>query len=372
MNLIIIFDICIYSAILLILISNNISKYLDKKVQTVKWLNYLKNGILIVLLIEICCSCLSYFKNPDLNNYMFVAYSLLLISGMSFAYLQVTFIYKYMNKEKYLSKAMHLFHIMPVILCGICLVINIPTKFMFKVTSEATYERQIGFIIYYILGFYTIALSLVYVLKDIKNLNKREKNVFVLITGIPVIGMLFQNVFPGAPILWPLAAISAASIYLFSNVKYKSIDLLTGFINQKTFCQKIYELDKNMKFGIVYIDLDDFTSIIKDYGFYEGENALVAFASNTKSALNFDTTICRIDDDEFYILFEDATKEMIENELLKVQNAIRNLNMKTNKPYSISFTYVYEIFSKDKYDTPVDLVKYLKHLLYVEKNKKIV
>lgn len=84
-------------------------------------------------------------------------------------------------------------------------------------------------------------------------------------------------------------------------------DALTGLPNRKNMLENVDILlvNKNKKFAVFFIDLDNFKNINDNFGHQAGDTILKIVAERLKSIIRSSDTICRIGGDEFIIILKD-------------------------------------------------------------------
>ncbi len=105
----------------------------------------------------------------------------------------------------------------------------------------------------------------------------------------------------------------------FTNERLKGLvyyDNLTGLPNRKIMMEIFNKLlaNKNKKFAVFFIDLDNFKNINDSFGHQAGDIMLEKVAERLKSIIRPNDIICRIGGDEFIILIEniESTKNVEE------------------------------------------------------------
>ncbi len=83
----------------------------------------------------------------------------------------------------------------------------------------------------------------------------------------------------------------------------KHIDLLTGLYKKDyVYYHGAKLLDKNKYISLIFIDLDKFGQIDKDYGHMLGDHVLKETGRFLKKTMHSDTYVCRFGGDEFIVL----------------------------------------------------------------------
>jgi diguanylate cyclase (GGDEF)-like protein len=74
--------------------------------------------------------------------------------------------------------------------------------------------------------------------------------------------------------------------------------------------------------ALLFIDLDDFKDINDDHGHKAGDAVLVATAERAKAAVRVNDTIARWGGDEFIVLLENVTQEMLEALMARLRTSL--------------------------------------------------
>ena len=368
METLIIIDICIFVGLILILVSLSVSKFIEKDEKKIRYLHWLTNWCIIMLFTEIVSSKILITGDSKYVQIATILYTLLLTFIMFYGYIQITLLYKSLFHKVRVSKKIKLLHLLPTIITAVALIYNLKTNLFFRITDTLEVYTYTTFYLFIALGALMVILSLIYMFINIKSLNKNEIFLVQFITFAPVIGLITQKSLLGKPALIPVLCLNVVAIYLMQLTKERKKDLLTQLINLEYFKTILDNLENHNNFTLVLIDLSNISKIVTKYGKSEADYIIKHFAKTARNSLSFDATICRKYEDEFYILFEQKTEKEIQEELLKLENAVKNLNMKLGELYSISYNYSVSKFDIDKFKNVPDFLKYLDHLLYIKKN----
>ncbi|TCV95710.1 response regulator receiver modulated diguanylate cyclase [Luteibacter rhizovicinus] len=89
-------------------------------------------------------------------------------------------------------------------------------------------------------------------------------------------------------------------------------DALTGLPNRVLFRDRLLTAidqanEKNLHFGLAYIDIDGFKNVNDEHGHGTGDALLQAIASRLNGRTRADDTVARLGGDEFAVLLKDAT-----------------------------------------------------------------
>ncbi|MFL0166689.1 EAL domain-containing protein [Candidatus Clostridium helianthi] len=107
---------------------------------------------------------------------------------------------------------------------------------------------------------------------------------------------------------------------------YVYYDALTEIPNRKMMLENINELLKNKdkKFALLFIDLDDFKNINDNFGHQVGDKVLKKVASTLKDSIGTQDIISRIGGDEFIIILKDIESDIyIKEVVLRIQKELK-------------------------------------------------
>lgn len=100
--------------------------------------------------------------------------------------------------------------------------------------------------------------------------------------------------------------------------KIVNIDTLTGVFSRKYFFDYVEaEIQGNKRFGICYIDVDNFKEVNDEYGHEIGDRLLFEIANRIQNCIRKNDFISRIGGDEFVIFISDINNEFNGEAILK-------------------------------------------------------
>ena len=150
-------------------------------------------------------------------------------------------------------------------------------------------------------------------------------------------------------------------------------DPLTNLPNRSLFLDRIKQakgraLRHNQKFGLLFIDLDNFKNINDSYGHVEGDRVLKYVANQLSLLIRGEDTLARLGGDEFMIIIEELE---ILNDISIIADKIIALLKKpieiNNSKYYLGASIGLSVFPDDSQDVN-DLIKFADTALYNVKN----
>lgn len=157
----------------------------------------------------------------------------------------------------------------------------------------------------------------------------------MLYFGVPVVAVCFA-MFSLVLQQWRHREVSFKSLSL--------IDPLTKVNNRRNINQQLVnisnklELQKNLCYGIIILDLDHFKRINDDYGHLIGDEVLTEVAAALQSNVRQTDILGRYGGEEFIILAEDVDKNIIIQLAKRCQQSIQQLAISIDQQKYINIT----------------------------------
>lgn len=179
-----------------------------------------------------------------------------------------------------------------------------------------------------------------------EDINIRTKNIFFMAFAAFVLICIFLLVFTVYVI-----CLFIKNKKIFYKISY--VDELTGIRNKKKFIIDMDETlknNKNIKYAVIVLDIDNFKTINEIFGFDYGNRILIHTAKVIQKNLNPGEMVSRDRGDDFYIFMQYDTRDDIKIRLKKIQSGISafQIKMKGQTYYEIiSYCGVYRINPKN-------------------------
>jgi len=119
----------------------------------------------------------------------------------------------------------------------------------------------------------------------------------------------------------------------------------------------------------VFLDLDSLKHVNDEYGHDEGDFVIAQFA-HTLSQLFSEDIICRFGGDEFVILSELVSPELLRQKLRRLYAELRRISAEYTKPYTIRTSAGFYIREPDDTSSIEDCVIRADKKMYVQKRRK--
>ncbi len=230
---------------------------------------------------------------------------------------------------------------------AILLVVNIFTGILFYIDEEGIYHRGSLFVVQYLLSYIYVFVSctraLIGVFQKSKFMKRRMLVTLALFPVPPAIAGLIQFFHPELPLACVALSIDVLIMYLNWLDQMISIDPLTRLNNRKQLVY-LYEawqedLQEESYLYLMIIDANKFKGINDTYGHIEGDAALVRIADAlVLSCKNFHgrTNIARYGGDEFVILADVESPELVDALQVKIKKTLGEMNRAAQSPYELT------------------------------------
>ena len=257
---------------------------------------------------------------------------------------------------------------------GTMIIVNIFVPFIFRVTPDGCYERiDIGYI-------FNVGLALVLFFVDpvcnfiiVKRRSGSLKYFPIWLFYIPTAaGIAFQVVNYGTGTLYVGLSIGILGIILASQNDMIFRDKLTGLYN-RFFLDRIKEKISRKKgsntiYTAMMLDLNGFKRINDLYGHSVGDEALVTTANLLSEAVGSFGTIIRYAGDEFVVVINTNSDEMIAERINSIRKVFDNYNAKEIVPYKLSISLGYA--KADLKSSSIDsLMNEIDQKMYLDKQR---
>ena len=173
---------------------------------------------------------------------------------------------------------------------------------------------------YMLFGLYAlifIVLNLIF----LKYSTNFYKLIVVLITAIPLIGVILYLITDFSDDYTGLFTSSLVIYYLFMYIFYSRVDALTGLLNRKSFYIDADSFGSRVS-ALVSVDMNNLKFINDNFGHHEGDEALKTISKILNECSGRNATAYRIGGDEFVILYKNANEKFIEERIEDMRTKI--------------------------------------------------
>ena len=267
--------------------------------------------------------------------------------------------------NKYLS--------IPLVINGIFSFLSIFTGYFFIINEQNIYSRGDLYFLHLLLCVVLLLFPFPTIFKNRNNI-PRKHFVSLLFFLIPItIGAALQVLFYGVSYTWSGMMLSLLIVYLNIQDRESSTDFLTEVNNRKQLDHyiknKINSGKKQEPFSIILLDLDRFKEINDKFGHDVGDEALQDAVKLLRECLRQNDFLARFGGDEFLIVMDITTSEALQKTIHRIKDCFEDFNQKSQKPYSLSFSYGSYLYDYSLNLDADQLLKHLDDLMYKDKEK---
>jgi diguanylate cyclase (GGDEF)-like protein len=253
-------------------------------------------------------------------------------------------------------------------------VSSIFTGWTFTIGADNIYRRGPLFFVHLLFCYLALLYAVLFILRNRRRIEKRHFLPLLAFGLLPVAAGATQELVAGLSAVIPSMSLSVLLLYLNIQDGRLDTDYLTGVYNRRL-------LDRYMKgrvqpggpkkaFSAVLLDLDNFKEINDTLGHAAGDRALVDTVSLLKGCLRRGDFISRYGGDEFLIILDIGSPEVLEETVGRIRDAFRHFNEGRTRPYSLSFSTGYDVYDMACGMDPEQFVKHVDALMYAEKKKE--
>ena len=324
-------------------------------------------SIILVAVIEIISWLIAIPGNNALIPYHYAANVLF----FTFNILPVAFGLRYLDYIVFASMEnadkKFAFYLMPVYLNIIFVICNFFFDgFLFSVDSANEYHRGIATYIENGFTFLFVAAVVLRFFRNKKMVTGRITQVILILTLLPVMGVVLQMLFFGLSLSIPAytLAIFISFLLMERNELLKDpLTLLNSRIQMENRLQ--YKLKSQEPFTAIMIDVNEFKSINDIYGHTIGDAVLKDVSRILLSGAKYEDFVCRYGGDEFFIILE-SKHDIGPSYIKRVNQSLQDYS--ADKPYSASLSYGLVYVNRPGIYELEDLVRITDQLMYDDKN----
>ncbi len=366
-------DIDIFMIIILIMIIAVIQLKQTFKSVTTRIFLLLCWSVIVLLVLDALPWIMDGLPGQSSRTFLFLFNFILILSGPVPLVLWLCYIDYQLNHSKIRLKK-RLFYLYPLILTGIILIYSVFTGFIFYIDSDNNYQRGPGIFLVAFIQLLTLIYSYFLVIENRKAVSKDIIRGVALFGILPVTGTVLQMRFYGTTIIWPSVALAVTFVYIFLEIQREIRDYLTGLLNRQQIDEyiqlRIKDYERKGSFTLVMMDMDGFKEINDDYGHSEGDAVLVQTAALLNSSIKRMDRAARFGGDEFMLLLETNAPSEIHAVIQRIYDKISEVSTKNKKPYKISLSAGYIIYSPDKHRSFHEFLHAADQNMYIAKRER--
>lgn len=335
---------------------------------------YLK--IVPVILIQLILETLSCMINKQEGEYYIIVsyliHMLLFVVGGILGARGYILVRKLIMPTQILNKNKQLLFQLPLLINVIIVLLSPSYHLVFYVTKENVYQRGSLYFVSVIIIYFYLVCILALIIKNKTKLGEDEFTLLIIFCLLPIIGGVVQALFYGALLMWSSTAFALVVMFSYLQQRMVHLDYLTGVWSRGSFefyiKKRLSDHDSD-KLGIIYCDIDKLKEINDEYGHFEGDLAIKTATKIFKNSIRKTDIIVRMGGDEFIIVLESVTADILESTLDRINKSFEDYNQISNKNYELSCSFGSDILNSN-FDTIEQFIHHVDILMYENKKSK--
>lgn len=347
MSLFLRIDINIIAMVLLGIIFCLAYKSLDKKDKINEIFLYMSLIIILEILFETLTCVINTYPNQSLIPVSIFLHMCLFITAPILTYFWYKFVRYWMKGDSKISLKKNILLLTPSAINLIITLLSPFYDFVFYIDSLNQYKRGSLFLISAFITYFYIFLSFFLILKERKKFLKEDYLPLLIFGILPIAGAIVQTLFYGTLLMWSCCSFSLIIVYNFLQQRMVHLDKLSGAWTRSSFDYYIarrIKIKNNETFGIIFADIDNLKDINDKYGHLEGDLAIKNTVSLFRSVLRKTDIIARFGGDEFIIVLECDSRDLLDKTIERIKCCFNNYNYVSSKDYKIECSYGADIF----------------------------
>ncbi len=261
--------------------------------------------------------------------------------------------------------------LIPAAIILILSVLSLFGDYLFYIDGNNVYHRGKLFILLPAIAFFYILYVTFFAVRYRKLIRKQDLIPIYFFMMPAVIGTVFQSMYYGLSLIWPLVTLSILNIFIRLQNRQLYTDHLTGLFNRRQLERYLYNNMQNADGTILaglMIDLDSFKKINDVHGHDAGDQALIDTSEILKKTFRKNDLVARYGGDEFIVVMEILQKSDLDKAVKRLNANVAQFNNRKAAPYTISLSVGYDFYmDKTKKDIK-DFIKHLDDLMYKDKH----
>jgi diguanylate cyclase (GGDEF)-like protein len=185
---------------------------------------------------------------------------------------------------------------------------------------------------------------------------------------MPLLGIIVQILFKDVLLIWGSVSISLLLYYIFLRELYFKYDVQTEMRNRSAFEKEMSQhLKGNKNVVIVVVDINNLKDINDGYGHQAGDETIYHAAKIIHESFRCVGKAYRIGGDEFCIICEESSKELIDSTLSNMECLLAMENQKHN--IDIALAYGYAFYHKNNDENIYSIFAKADEVMYIHKAK---
>lgn len=311
-----------------------------------------ENKVLLCLIVFGIVSCLvdslTWYLNgtpgDTVRVVLYLSNGWLYFANVTASALWIFFIARHIGHR--LSFAHRAVIILPLLAALAILIVNPFYPIAYSFDAANVYTRGPGYSLFNAVVLFFLCDGLgIYLYAKLHGGMLKYFPVWVYTTPI-AIGALVQHAHYGVSMIWPCIAISIAGVVASLQNELMFRDKLTGLSNRFYFdsLKERVPLSRASSIGAMMVDLNNFKLINDIHGHSVGDQALKDAAAVMVDAVGTDGTVIRYAGDEFIILVNTQSEDVMDGFVDAVKDGFNDFNEASSGPYKLSASIGVGIF----------------------------
>lgn len=306
---------------------------------------------------------------PGARSICLLLNACLFIMNAIFAYLYLCYISHKLFKEHRYLRYLRIWGAIPSgIICLMCLG-NLFTDVFFGITAQNVYYRtSLAWVSYFVTYLYLLAGAWLarYHHRKIDLTRSMPVGLFLL----PVfVGSALQFYFYGLALIWPSVAIGLTAMQITLQNEESTLDVLTGVYNRNYLIHYWDYVAMRTRQGYqlagILLDINEFKQINDLYGHNAGDRVLCDISDVLKHSIGPDTLLARYGGDEFVILTEASSPDVLQEIRNRIHAGMAEYNASGRAPCFVSLSIG---MARLENTSLSDLFNRMDRNMYLEKN----
>ncbi|MGE4484705.1 MAG: GGDEF domain-containing protein [Oscillospiraceae bacterium] len=331
-------DLLIFSILINTIMYVFLHKQKSRQSHSTKLFQWLILSTILVALFETLAWIIGVSDNDSLRPFHYMSNVLFFSFNTLPAALGLRYLDYIISFSKDKNKKKLFLYLVPVYLNIGFVICNIFFNgFLFSIDSANEYHRGIAAYIGNGFTFLFVAIIVLSFFRNKQMITGRITQVILILTLLPVIGVLLQMLFYGLSLSIPAytLAIFISFLLMERNELLKDpLTLLNSRVQMENRLQ--YKLKSKEPFTAIMIDVNDFKNINDIYGHTIGDEVLKDVSRILLSSANFEDFVCRFGGDEFFLILESAN-DIGYSYIKRIDQVLSEYS--SNKPYLTTLSY---------------------------------
>ncbi|MBO6127527.1 MAG: GGDEF domain-containing protein [Pseudobutyrivibrio sp.] len=268
-------------------------------------------------------------------------------------------------------KTFELFAVINVIFVTISSLFNLKWFFYFQ---DGVYYRGEYFLIRAMFIMIFIFLLLVYAIAFRSSIMSEYKTMVLFLPAFSLIGAILQVFLSNLDTTYAGISLGCLILFFFYQSRDVNVDYLTGVLNRRGLDIRMQEkvkssISSGKDFAAIMMDVDHFKDINDNLGHHAGDKAIKVIANVLEETFGENAYIGRFGGDEFCVIVDEATDEIIQEKIEKVHKAIAKAGRKNGWSQDVDVSCGYRQYNHDSGLTAKQFQELIDRLMYLDKQE---